>query len=312
VAVAVAPALLGGLRTGPAALRGFALAPALLSALLRGADTSRPQCAQCTTAAYHCLQSLTTRAAAESGAATTSWADATALRAAVGAASALLAVDAGVRMDELDPTAPPVPAAPARSGRGKTDAADRSYDGAIAAVLVSAAARPGLREAGGGAEVDELALALLALLRELHTAGLDGGLLSRHTMAGLAAAAKAAGRGWAGSADELVAAMPAPVDPSAGWASSDTAVVPTQAEFLAKILAADRAKQQQQKQEQQSPSSQSFKSQQASVAASAAGLAAVAEALLSQGSFALSTVAALSNQPSDVSPQPPLLVIYGS
>ena len=292
VGVAVAPELLGGIRTGPAALRGSALALALLSALLRGADASRPQCTQCTTAAYHCLQSLTK--AADSAA--TSWADATVARAAVGAASALLAADAGVRMVELDPTAPPLPPAPLPSGRGKTDAADRSYDAAIAAVLGSAVVRPGLRDGGGGAEVDELALAVLALLRGLHTAGLDGGLLSRRLMAGLAAAAKSAGLGWAATAEELVAAMPPPIDPSAGWTlpgNSSGTVVPPEAEFLANILAADQIKQQQKQKVQEY-----VRPRRATVAASAVGLAAVAEALLAQGVFSLSTVAALSNRPS--------------
>eukprot|EP01046_Picozoa_sp_COSAG06_P021311 COSAG06_NODE_1596_length_8978_cov_15.305215_6_plen_1178_part_00 len=304
-ATAVASELMDGLQAGSASLRGTALAPALLGALLRGDCLSQLQCARCTTAvANHCSSALAANNAGRS-----SWSDVAVVRAVVEAGAAMLAADAGVGMGDIDHTfptqPPPAPPAPKRADEHlRSDDADRGYEAAIAAAT-QPIARIELRRASSGdndneetAAVDGMASAVLALLRALHTTGLDCGLLSQYTMAGLTAAAKSAGRPWSAAAEGMVGEISPSADPCLGWtlaaATGSSAAVPTQAEFLAQVLDADRSKWAQ-------LSSSAPKTTDTPTMPSTTSLAAIADALQEQGRFDLLAVGALSGLPTDPS-----------
>lgn len=182
VATTAAPQLLEAVQTGPETLRWSAVAPALLAALLRGDCLCDLECACCATAvANHCVSLLNAN-----GAAKNSWRDAAVVRAVLSAATGMLAADADTAVGRLHPQATQARPLPPPSPAEKTysNDADRAYDAAIARVMAPAF-RTGLRStdnAEAAAALDELALAVLSLLRALHTSGLDCGLLSQYQL----------------------------------------------------------------------------------------------------------------------------------
>lgn len=290
-ATAVALELLDVVRTGPESLRWSAVAPALLAALLRGDCLHELQCARCTTAvANHCASLLN-----EDSAARNSWTDPAVVCAVLGAATSMLTADAEAPMDEVGSTVVPQrPRLPLPSMPEKVycDDIDRAYEEAIAAVT-HPVSRVGLRGAGDDEAndvLDEMAISVLSLLRTLHTTGLDCKILSQYTVATLTAAGKSAARVWSATAESLVGAISLAPDPYSGWTLevAELSAAPSQAALLAQVIAADNQPQGVQKSVSRTQASDT-------------SMAAVADALLEQGSFDLLSVGELCGLPTDVS-----------